>query len=89
MQDRIARANRETRFHQNWWLILSRRRSDSVLTMDLHAAQIQGFFDIPVNHLEGMSILAKHFEDEHLDDLVIVSPDFGSVTKSKKFCRQT
>ena len=59
--------------------------ADSVLTMDLHAAQIQGFFDIPVNHLEGMSILAKHFEDEHLDDLVIVSPDFGSVTRARNF----
>ncbi len=59
--------------------------ADSVLTMDLHAAQIQGFFDIPVNHLEGMPILAKHFEDEHLDDLVIVSPDFGSVTRARNF----
>ena len=59
--------------------------ADSVLTMDLHAAQIQGFFDIPVNHLEGMPILAKHFDDEHLDDLVIVSPDFGSVTRARNF----
>ncbi len=59
--------------------------ADGVLTMDLHAAQIQGFFDIPVNHLEGMSILAKHFANEHLEDLVVVSPDFGSVTRARNF----
>lgn len=59
--------------------------ADRVLTMDLHAAQIQGFFDIPLDHLEGMSILAKHFEKESIEDMVIVSPDFGSVGRARKF----
>lgn len=59
--------------------------ADGVLTMDLHAAQIQGFFDIPVNHLEGMPLLAKHFMEEKLEDVVVVSPDFGSVTRARNF----
>ena len=59
--------------------------ADSVLVMDLHAQQEQGFFDIPVNHLEGMEILAKHFQDENIEDVTVVSPDFGSVTRARKF----
>ena len=54
--------------------------ADRVLTMDLHANQIQGYFDIPVDHLLGMPILAKYFQDMHLEDPVVVSPDHGSVT---------
>ena len=53
--------------------------------MDLHAAQIQGFFNIPLDHLEGMPILAKHFAREHNDNLVVVSPDLGSVNRARKF----
>ena len=56
--------------------------ADRVLTMDLHAPQIQGFFNIPVDHLMGAPILAKHFSNkfkDELDDIVVVSPDFGSV----------
>ena len=59
-----------------------------VLTMDLHAAQIQGFFDIPVDHLLGVPILAPYFIDKFkdcMDQVVIVSPDFGSVTRARKF----
>ncbi len=62
--------------------------ADRVLTMDLHAAQIQGFFNIPVDHLLGGPILASHyttkFKDE-LDDFVVVSPDLGSVTRARTF----
>ena len=57
--------------------------ADRVLTMDLHANQIQGYFDIPVDHLLGMPILAKYFIDKKLDDVVIVSPDHGSVTRAR------
>ena len=58
--------------------------ADRVLTMDLHANQIQGYFDIPVDHLIGMPILAKYFIDKQLEDVVIVSPDHGSVTRAKQ-----
>ena len=57
--------------------------ADRVLTMDLHANQIQGYFDIPVDHLLGMPILAKYFKEKNMEDLVIVSPDHGSVTRAR------
>ncbi|MBQ5782776.1 MAG: ribose-phosphate diphosphokinase [Oscillospiraceae bacterium] len=59
--------------------------ADRVLTMDLHAAQIQGFFDIPLDHLVGMPILARMFETKDIEDLVVVSPDLGSVTRARNF----
>ncbi|TCO71371.1 ribose-phosphate diphosphokinase [Marinisporobacter balticus] len=59
--------------------------ADRVLTMDLHAAQIQGYFNIPVDHLLGVPILAKYFKELQLEDLVIVSPDLGSVTRARNF----
>lgn len=58
---------------------------DRVLTMDLHANQIQGYFDIPVDHLLGGPILVKHFEKMNIPDLVVVSPDHGSVARARKF----
>ncbi len=61
--------------------------ADRVLTMDLHANQIQGYFDIPVDHLLGMPILAKHFKESHMDDLVVVSPDHGSVTRARNLAQ--
>jgi ribose-phosphate pyrophosphokinase len=63
--------------------LLSAAGADRVVTMDLHASQIQGYFDIPVDHLLGMPLLVKHFRSRHLDDLVIVSPDHGSVTRAR------
>lgn len=57
--------------------------ADRVVTMDLHANQIQGYFDIPVDHLVGMPILARYFKDKNLEDLCIVSPDHGSVTRAR------
>lgn len=62
--------------------------ADRVLTMDLHASQIQGYFNIPVDHLMGAPILSKHFVEKGLadqDDVVVVSPDLGSVTRARKF----
>lgn len=62
--------------------------ADRVLTMDLHAPQIQGYFDIPVDHMLGCPILARYFVDKGLaerDDVVVVSPDLGSVTRARKF----
>ena len=62
--------------------------ADRVLTMDLHAAQIQGFFNIPVDHLVGAPILANYFKNkigDKPDDYVVVSPDLGSVTRARNF----
>lgn len=64
--------------------LLEAAGADRVITMDLHAAQIQGYFDIPVDHLLGMPILVEYYTKNHLDDLVIVSPDHGSVTRARK-----
>ena len=62
--------------------------ADRVLTMDLHAAQLQGYFDIPLDHLLGGSLLANYFNKKNIEDLVVVSPDLGSVTRSRKFANQ-
>ncbi len=62
--------------------------ADRVLTMDLHAAQIQGFFNIPVDHLLGQPILSNYFKElfsDEKEDTVVVSPDLGSVTRARKF----
>ncbi len=65
--------------------------ADRVLTMDLHAPQIQGFFNIPVDNLLGMPILAKYFKDNNdaqKDEYVVVSPDLGSVTRARSFAQR-
>ena len=65
--------------------------ADRVLTMDLHAPQIQGFFDIPVDHLLGVPILVPHFIEKFKDckdGIVVVSPDLGSVTRARKFAER-
>ncbi|MBQ8589445.1 MAG: ribose-phosphate diphosphokinase [Firmicutes bacterium] len=67
--------------------LLEAAGADRVITMDLHAAQIQGYFDIPVDHLLGMPILVKYFKEKNLDDLVIVSPDHGSVSRARSMAQ--
>ena len=57
--------------------------ADRVVTMDLHAAQIQGYFNIPVDHLLGMPVIVKYFKEKKLGDMVVVSPDHGSVTRAR------
>mgnify|MGYP002309794147 CR=1 FL=1 len=62
--------------------------ADRVLTMDLHAAQIQGFFDIPVDNLFGAPLFAKHYIDiygRENDDIMVVSPDVGSTARARNF----
>ena len=71
--------------------ILVAAGADRVLTMDLHAAQIQGFFDIPVDHLMGAPILTPYFQPivhHHEDEYVAVSPDHGSVNRVRKFAEK-
>ena len=67
--------------------LLQSAGADRVVTMDLHAAQIQGYFDIPVDHLLGMPILVKYFKEKNLQDLVVVSPDHGSVTRARNMAQ--
>ena len=63
--------------------IITSAGADRILTIDLHAPQIQGFFDIPVDHLEGGPILYKHFKSKVNEDFVVVSPDVGSVSRAR------
>ena len=64
--------------------------ASGVLTMDLHAKQIQGFFDIPVDHLMGVPVLAEHYLERHFEgpDLVVVSPDLGSVARARSCAKR-
>jgi len=61
--------------------------TDRVLTMDLHAAQIQGFFDIPVDNLQGAPLFVDYYNKKFkgMDDVMIVSPDIGSVARARAF----
>jgi len=65
--------------------LLTSAGATRVMTMDLHAQQIQGFFDIPVDHMKALPILAKYFIDKGLtgDDVVVVSPDVGGVKRAR------
>ena len=64
--------------------LITRAGADRVLTMDLHAAQIQGFFDVPVDHLYAAPVLNEYFQRRQLvgDKLVVVSPDEGSIKRA-------
>ncbi len=65
--------------------LLTTAGADRVVGMDLHAGQIQGYFDIPVDHLSAVPILAEYFKDIVDEDTVIVSPDLGGVTRARTF----
>ncbi|HEX2922747.1 MAG TPA: ribose-phosphate diphosphokinase, partial [Chloroflexota bacterium] len=56
--------------------------ADRILSVDLHSAAMEGFFDIPVDHLRSASLLASHFERLYLPDVVVVSPDTGGVARA-------
>jgi len=71
--------------------LLTTAGADRILTMDLHATQIQGFFNIPVDNMMGASVLIPHIAGTfglNRDDLVIVSPDLGSVNRARKFAEK-
>lgn len=65
--------------------MLTAAGADRIMTMDLHAGQIQGFFDIPVDHLEGTSIFVPYLKLQNLDNLIFASPDVGGVARVRKF----
>ena len=59
--------------------------ADRVLSVDLHAGQIQGFFDIPVDEMTAMPLLARYFQQKHLPNPVVVSPDLGNTKRARNF----
>lgn len=82
-QDRKARA-REPITSKLVANLIETAGATRVIMLDLHAPQIQGFFDIPNDHLLGVPILSDYFEGKSIEDIVIVSPDHGGVTRARK-----
>jgi ribose-phosphate pyrophosphokinase len=68
--------------------LLTAAGADRILTMDLHAAQIQGFFNIPVDHLFAAPVLLEAIRKLELEDLVIVSPDVGGLTRARAIAKR-
>jgi ribose-phosphate pyrophosphokinase len=87
-QDRKARA-REPITAKLVANLIETAGATRVITLDLHAPQIQGFFDIPIDHLMGVPILSEYFKYKKFnDDIVIVSPDHGGVTRARKMAER-
>ncbi|NGP45801.1 ribose-phosphate diphosphokinase [Bacillaceae bacterium SIJ1] len=82
-QDRKARA-REPITSKLVANLIETAGASRLITLDLHAPQIQGFFDIPIDHLLGVPILSEYFSEKNFEDTVIVSPDHGGVTRARK-----
>lgn len=82
-QDRKARA-REPITAKLVANLLETAGATRVISLDLHATQIQGFFDIPVDQLVGVPLLSDYFKEKQMEDLVIVSPDHGGVVRARK-----
>src|SRR5215210_1710674 len=59
-----------------------------IMTIDLHASQIQGFFDIPVDHIYAAPVMVKYFQDNPLDDLVVVAPDTGGAERARAYAKR-
>jgi ribose-phosphate pyrophosphokinase len=68
--------------------LIERAGADRVLCMDLHAAPIQGFFDIPVDHLYAAPVLVEYFRDKAFENLMVVSPDAGGVERARAFAKR-
>ena len=69
--------------------LLSTAGADRILTMDLHADQIQGFFDVPLDHMQGLPLMVNYFKAKGLygDEVVVVSPDVGGVKRARKLAQ--
>jgi ribose-phosphate pyrophosphokinase len=68
--------------------LLERAGADRVLSLDLHAAQIQGFFDIPVDHLFAAPVMIEHFRSAVMPNITVVSPDAGGVERARAFAKR-
>jgi len=62
--------------------------ANRVLTLDLHAAQLQGFFDIPVDHLTAELVIARYLKSKHLENLTVVAPDVGNMKKAARYAQK-
>lgn len=86
-QDRKARS-REPITSKLLANLLVTAGANRVLTLDLHAPQIQGFFDVPIDHLQGVPLLSEYIKQKNLKDLVIVSPDHGGVIRARRMAER-
>ncbi len=68
--------------------LITQAGASRILAMDLHSAQIQGYFDIPVDHVYGSPCLLKYLKQKNLPDLVVVSPDVGGVARARAFANK-
>ena len=68
--------------------LLERAGANRILSLDLHAAQIQGFFDVPVDHLFATPVMIEHFRSGESEDLTVVSPDAGGVERARAFAKR-
>ncbi|MBI4313644.1 MAG: ribose-phosphate diphosphokinase, partial [Candidatus Omnitrophica bacterium] len=68
--------------------LITQAGAHRVLTMDLHAHQIQGFFDIPLDHLFAVNVFVEHFMQRKLQDIVVVSPDVGGVKMARAYAKR-
>lgn len=68
--------------------ILVEAGADRILTMDLHASQIQGFFDIPLDHLYASRVFIDHYKKNPIDNLVVVAPDVGSIKMARSYSKR-
>jgi len=68
--------------------VIAAAGADRVLTLDLHASQIQGFFNIPVDHLFAAPVIVRYLRELELDDLIIVSPDAGGVERARAYAKR-
>src|SRR5213083_3291659 len=62
--------------------------ADRILTIDLHAAQIQGFFDIPVDHLYAAPVIVEYFQNNPIENLIVVSPDTGGAERARAYAKR-
>ncbi|WAL62906.1 ribose-phosphate pyrophosphokinase [Thermocoleostomius sinensis A174] len=68
--------------------LITEAGASRVLAMDLHSAQIQGYFDIPFDHVYGLPVILDYLLSKNLDDLVVVSPDVGGVARARAFAKK-
>jgi ribose-phosphate pyrophosphokinase len=68
--------------------LITEAGADRVITMDLHAAQIQGFFDIPLDHLYASAVFSDHFREQNIPNLAVVSPDVGGLKIARSYARR-
>ena len=68
--------------------LLTTAGAERILTMDLHAAQIQGFFDIPVDHLYAAPVFIRHYQENSLPNLTVVAPDTGGAERARAYAKR-